>query len=363
MFAEDQDRISLYYRAGSSDKVYHVQLAQAAAGFVVNFQFGRSGSTLQSGTKTPGSVPYEKAKKVYDKLVAEKKGKGYTEGKDGTPYQGSSQAGRQIGLLPQLLNPIDEPRLNQLIADDDWCMQEKKDGWRLQVRKAGDTNEGVNRKGMSVGISKAIDQAVRETGHNFVLDGEAIGDLYWAFDLLELDGEDLRACGVAMRFEKLMQLLHGASPDGGLRLVPFASTTEAKRQLLERLKAERAEGIVFKNKHAKYAPGRPASGGDHLKFKFTATVTCKVTAQNEGKRSVALCVYQDAGDGFIDVGNVTIPANFPIPAAGSLVEVRYLYAHVGGSLYQPVYLGERADVDMAESVKCLKFKQGEDDES
>ena len=78
MFAENQERMSLYYRQGSSDKVYHAQLDQVDGGFVVNFQFGRRGSTLQSGTKTPVPVPYDRAKKVYDKLVAEKKGKGYT---------------------------------------------------------------------------------------------------------------------------------------------------------------------------------------------------------------------------------------------------------------------------------------------
>jgi hypothetical protein len=80
-------------------------------------------------------------------------------------------------------------------------------------------------------------------------------------------------------------------------------------------------------------------------------------------RSVAWAVYQDPGDGFVEVGNVTIPPNFDIPPAGSLVDVRYLYARLGGSLYQPVYLGPRTDVDVADSAKSLKFKQGEDEES
>jgi hypothetical protein len=56
-------------------------------------------------------------------------------------------------------------------------------------------------------------------------------------------------------------------------------------------------------------------------------------------------------------------SKLPHSGAGSLVEVRYLYAYPGGSLYQPVYLGERNDVDTADSVKSFKFKQGEDDES
>jgi bifunctional non-homologous end joining protein LigD len=363
MIAENKERISLYYREGRSDKVYHIQLDQTDGGFVVNFQFGRRNNTLQSGAKTPAPVTYGKAKNIYDRLAAEKKGKGYVEDEDGTPYQNSEHAGRQSGLLPHLLNPIDEARVDELIASSDWCMQEKKDGWRLLARKAGDAIEGINRKGMFVGMSSTIEQAVRRIGGDLVLDGEAIGDVYWAFDLLELDREDLRGSSVARRFGKLSPLLEGASSEGALRLIPSAWNPPAKRKLFERLKAERAEGVVFKRISARYVPGRPTSGGDYLKFKFTAMATCKVLAPNEGKRSVALCVYQDPGDGFVEIGNVTIPANFRIPAAGSLVEVRYLYAYVGGSLFQPVYLGERNDVDGADSVKSLKFKQGEDDES
>ncbi len=363
MIAENKESIKLFYRDGSSDKVYQVQFDRIDGGYVVNFQFGRRGSTLQSGTKTPEPVSYEKASKIYERLVAEKRAKGYTEGEGGTPYENSGQAGRQSGLLPQLLNPIDENKVDALIDSDDWYMQEKKDGCRLLVRKTGDTIEGINRKGAFVGISKAIERAVRQIDADVVLDGEAVGGEYWAFDLLELNGEDQRSYGVVERFHELV-LLAQELPDGGaLRVVPSALAKHSKRKVFEALKAARAEGVVFKHRDAKYTPGRPASGGDHLKWKFTATATCVVLGQNEGKRSVALAVYQDPGDGFVEVGNVTIPPNFNIPPTDSLIEVRYLYARAGGSLYQPVYLGPRTDLDVADSAKSLKFKQGEDDES
>jgi bifunctional non-homologous end joining protein LigD len=48
------------------------------------------------------------------------------------------------------------------------------------------------------------------------------------------------------------------------------------------------------------------------------------------------------------VGNVTIPPNKDVPAVGSVIEVRYLYAYEGGSLYQPTYKGVRDDVDTEE---------------
>lgn len=362
MIAENKESIRLYYCDGRSDKVYQVQLDRVDGGYVVNFQFGRRGSALQSGTKTPEPVSYEKASKIYERLVAEKRAKGYTQAEGGTPYASSEQAGRQSGLLPQLLNPIGEDQVDALIESDEWYMQEKKDGCRLLVRKTGDTIEGINRKGAFVGISKAIEQAVRQIDSDVVLDGEAVGEEYWAFDVLELNGEDQRGYGVAERFHELV-LLAQELPDGGaLRAVPSALTKHSKRKVFEALKVARAEGVVFKHRDAKYAPGRPASGGEQLKCKFTATATCKVLGQNEGKRSVAVAVPQDPGDGFVEIGNVTIPVNSPIPPANSLVEVRYLYAYPGGSLYQPVYLGQRNDLDSADSVKSLKFKQGEDDE-
>ena len=46
------EKISLYYQSGNSDKVYHVQLEESDGLYVVNFQYGRRGSTLNTGTKT-----------------------------------------------------------------------------------------------------------------------------------------------------------------------------------------------------------------------------------------------------------------------------------------------------------------------
>ena len=363
MILETKESTHLHYRDLRSDKVYHVQLDRADGGYVVNFQFGRRGRSLQSGTKTPQPLPYEKAFNVYDRLIGEKKARGYTEADGGTPYQNSPQAGQQSDLLPQLLNPIDEAQVDRLIGDVSWVMQEKKDGRRLLVRKSGNDVRGVNRKGQVIPISRVIEQAVRSLTCDAVLDGEEIGDDYWVFDLLELRGEDLRSMSTSSRLIALVPLLDGAAGTGSLRLVPSAWIPQAKRELFDQVRADRGEGVVFKQVDATYVPGRPNSGGSHLKFKFTETATCKVACRNQGKRSVSLAVYQDPGDGWVDIGNVTIPPNFPVPEAGDLAEIKYLYAYPAGGLYQPIYLGPRHDVDCADSVKSLKFKQGEDEES
>jgi bifunctional non-homologous end joining protein LigD len=43
--------VSLYYREGSSDKEYHASIEPAGPRFVVNFAYGRRGSTLNTGNR------------------------------------------------------------------------------------------------------------------------------------------------------------------------------------------------------------------------------------------------------------------------------------------------------------------------
>jgi bifunctional non-homologous end joining protein LigD len=101
-----------------------------------------------------------------------------------------------------------------------------------------------------------------------------------------------------------------------------------------------------------------------LKYKFYATASVVVTKVN-AQRSVAVSVYDNSGKVSLPVaaGNVTIPANQPVPEVGQVLEVRYLYAYKGGSLFQPTSLGVRDDVDPAECViGQLKYKAGDKDE-
>ena len=183
------ERITLYYHEGSSDKVYQASIEPQGEGFVVNFAFGRRGSTLNTGTKTQAPVDYDSAKRLYDKLVREKKAKGYTEGPDGTPYLHTNKEDRITGLLPQLLNPIDEREVQRLLQDPAWAAQEKLDGRRVLVRKAGAEIHGINRKGLLIGLPSPIVVGAHKISSDFVLDGECVGDVLYAFDLLEWDGE------------------------------------------------------------------------------------------------------------------------------------------------------------------------------
>ena len=364
-------RITLYYREGSSDKVYQVSIEPQGGGFVINFAFGRRGSTMNTGTKTSSPVDYGSAKKMYDKLVREKKAKGYTEGPDGTPYQQTDKGNRVTGVLPQLLNPIDEHTCDRLLQGTRFCMQEKFDGKRMMIRKTATGVVGINRKGLVVALPGPVAEAANalqfksavtgEVTESCLLDGECIGDTFYAFDLLAAE-RDLRSAPYDLRYLALSNLVNKSPGNKGvICLVETAWDTATKVEMLHCLKDRGAEGVVFKDISAPYTPGRPNTGGSQLKHKFYATCSAVVSKIND-KRSVELRLLN--GDGWIPVGNVTIPVNFQVPEVGQVVDIRYLHVfRESNALYQPVYLGPRQDIEPHECVLSqLKYKgTGEED--
>jgi bifunctional non-homologous end joining protein LigD len=358
------EQTSLAYKDGSSDKVYHAQLNETDTGFTVTIQYGRRGATLQTGTKTAAPTTLEKARSAYEKVVKEKLAKGYTPGESGTPYAGTETAARVSGQLPQLLNAIDEGELKRCLDDNQIGAQEKHDGVRLLLKVTANDVVGINRKGLSIALPVHITlvaSTMRDVtgGNDFFLDGELVGDTYYVFDLLE-HGTDMRSLGFSDRYDELTRLFDLTESAQKLNQHIRLSTLylgNEKRKLFEHGRESGHEGIVLRNLLAPYSVGRPHSGGPALKYKYYATATVEIAAVN-AKRSVAMRVYDDAGKPR-DIGNVTIPPNFAIPSVGAIAEVRYLYAYPGdgGCLYQPVYLGERQDVEPSDCrVDELQFK-------
>ena len=180
-----------------------------------------------------------------------------------------------------------------------------------------------------------------------------IGDTLHAFDLLEVDGNDLRQRRYIDRHSGLVMLIPPGRP--ALRWVPASVTPADKAETYEDIRINGGEGVVFKDMDAPFSPGHPNSGGTQLKFKFVETASCIVDTHN-GKRSVALTLLDNGRR--VNAGNVTIPANHGIPSCGDVVEGKYLDGYREcGSLYQPVYLGRRDDIPPGEcTVNQLKYK-------
>ncbi|MDM8544786.1 RNA ligase family protein [Desulfococcaceae bacterium HSG9] len=346
------ENITLYFKQGRSDKIYTASLEEVEnERFKVNFAYGRRGATLRTGTKTLTPVDYASAKKIYDKLVKSKTLKGYAPGAQGPQYVHTDTDIRETGVRCQLLNFIKTSQVTQYIHDDDWWAQEKYDGKRMLLRKT-DTVTAINRNGLTIGAPDAIIKRADVADQTYLADGEAVGETLFVFDILEIDNTDIRS----KPYEQRLSHLESLGLNGSVTVIETAKTQKEKQRLYDRLQASGAEGVVFKKHAASYTAGRPNSGGNQVKFKFYATASVVVTKIND-KRSVAVAIL--AEERRVDVGNVTIPPNKDVPAVNSVIEVRYLYAYPGGSLYQPAYIGVRDDVDVKGCViSQLKYKKG-----
>jgi bifunctional non-homologous end joining protein LigD len=340
----------LYFKEGGSDKEYHAKIEAKGKGYVVNFAYGRRGNALMTGTKTQKPVTLEEAEEIFDKLVREKMSKGYTESDDGKAFAMTDKAGKVSGLLPQLLNPVDEDECKKLLADDNYGAQKKFDGKRIMVRKKGETIDGSNRKGLVVSLPQEV---VDELSNwpDCEIDGELVGSTYNVFDILSKNGKDLRKKGYYERYKQLPAPSQGTY----VKVAELAVTKTAKNLLHRTLFKQDQEGIVFKKLDAPYNAGRPNSGGNQLKFKFYATCSAIVGSINK-QRSVGLLMEGKP------IGNVTIHPNKEVPKVGNVVEIKYLYAYEGGSLYQPQYIEVRDDIDEGDcKMSQLKYKKGEEE--
>jgi bifunctional non-homologous end joining protein LigD len=361
-----EQKIALFMTEGSSDKEYHIHLKPRGDLWVVDFANGRRGSTLRTGTKTASPVSYEAALKIYNKILKEKTSGGYVPDESGRTFSVGENAGRKSGISLQLSNPIDnDPSdipavVDAMIEDPMWMAQEKMDGVRCAVEISDGKAQGINRKGLYVGLPPAVAaryEAAFFAPNKCVFDGEMVGDTHYVFDVLIADGDDMTSATTEMRALYLRRIFSkmGLS-DSSIQLVQMAETSDEKRALIDRVANAGGEGVVFKFASGPYIPGRPASGGNSIKHKFWESATVRVANVNGGKRSVEMEMLDGAA--WTSVGNVTVPANQKIPSKGDLIEVRYLYAYQGGALFQPTLLGARTDIDEADcKIETLKFKE------
>jgi bifunctional non-homologous end joining protein LigD len=379
------ETITLYFQdpSANSDKFYTIAIEQSGGKHSVPFTYGRRGTSGQSGYKVQ-DVSYEEAKKAYNKVIGEKTGKGYHEGEGMSPHAGIPATapaeesfigkrrikweGETPTLLPQLLNEIQEEEIEKYINDPAYCAQEKHDGKRRMLKYQSGKTEGLNKKGKVVGYPAVFEGACKSTAElnglqEFIMDGEEVGEVFHAFDLLSLNNEDLRNKVYGIRYDKLCRLSCWKAWTGksvqnnSIKIVETAFTTKGKRDLYNRLKETKKEGIIFKLLSGVHKVGYSP---DQCKFKFTSTASVIVTGHNK-KNSISIGVMNE--NKLIPIGNVTMighdKSKNPV---GSVCECRYLYFFPGGSLYQPVYLGPRDDMDKEDcQLSKLKCKAKEED--
>jgi bifunctional non-homologous end joining protein LigD len=132
---------------------------------------------------------------------------------------------RSDGYIP----PCIPTRAYKVPTGPDWIHEIKHDGYRLQVRREGDAVRLFTRRGYdwTPRYPAIAETATKLRAASFTLDGEAVvcgpdgiavfdalhrhgtisEAMLYAFDILELDGEDLRALPLVDRKRRLAKLV------------------------------------------------------------------------------------------------------------------------------------------------------------
>lgn len=241
-----------------------------------------------------------------------------TKGKKAVATSAPAPAPARKRRIGTKLKPpaFSEPQLCTLVdavpSGSGWMHEMKYDGYRALIAVGGGTAKVYTRNGLDwtdkfAAIAAAAAQL--DIG-NALIDGEIVafkdgrpdfstlknaisagGDMtFFAFDLLELDGEDLRALPNVQRKERLRALVPGSD-----RLQFSEHVIGAGETLLDRMCQEGLEGVVSKQVDAPYRASRTKAW---LKIKCTrrqefVIVGWTPSDKARGFRSLLLGVHED----------------------------------------------------------------------
>ena len=179
-------------------------------------------------------------------------------------------------LVPASLPFIDPcvPRdVRQPPKGEQWIHQPKLDGWRCQAMKVGPKVTLFSRNGndLTKRFPRIVAAMTKLPGRTVALDCELVSagesgiDFYaltgkqtrnvilMAFDILALDGKDLRCLPLDQRLAQLEMLLLNAGKFTGVGLVPSFDDGEA---LMRGAMEHGLEGVVSKWRKSPYTSGR-----------------------------------------------------------------------------------------------------------
>jgi bifunctional non-homologous end joining protein LigD len=221
-------------------------------------------------------------------------------------------------VAPQLCASVESPP-----TGENWCHEIKFDGYRVQLRVEGGDAALMTRKGLD--WSDKFPAIAKEGGalNDALIDGEivalnhknlpdfsalqaAIADgktnslIFFAFDLLFAEGEDLRGLPLVERKERLKQLLDNRK--GKARLVRYVDHfDEDGEKVLHSAQQMSLEGIISKRRDAPYRSGRTESW-TKAKVRAGHEVVIGGWKTTQGKfRSLMAGVYREKHLAFVGI--------------------------------------------------------------
>jgi bifunctional non-homologous end joining protein LigD len=257
----------------------------------------------------------------------------------------------------QLLTAIDDgAEAAARVLDPGYAVQQKFDGKRILLHIESDLVTAYNRDGLECGISREILTEARRFSMfaPLMFDAEWIREIksLYTFDLLELEGADLRREKFVDRIGHLRRVFQGEDT-----FFIHQARTEVEEKgkvaLVRQIWDLNLEGITLKRLDAPYVLARAKN---QYKHKRTHDSSFLVIRRNQ-KASVDLALFDD-NDRLIEVGSVKIRnASFDGIKEGTILEVRYMYAFPSHQIYQPRMLRVRDDLQLKSCLLSqLKYK-------
>jgi bifunctional non-homologous end joining protein LigD len=187
---------------------------------------------------------------------------------------------------PRFMEPMKARLVEELPTGEDWLIELKHDGYRALAIKDGNSVElfSRNRKLMN-GAFPSVVEAVRRLPHKqFVLDGEIVAlnekgygsfqllqnresitddstIVFYVFDVLNLDGRNVREHPLIQRRELLQQVIGSAGDP-----IRFSATVNGQpADVLAEVKRLGLEGIIAKKPQSKYEVGQRSGSWVKLK--------------------------------------------------------------------------------------------------
>jgi bifunctional non-homologous end joining protein LigD len=177
-----------------------------------------------------------------------------------------------VPASPPFIDPCVPREVRQPPKGEQWLHEPKLDGWRCQAVKAGPKVTLWSRHGhditkrfptIAAAVAKlaaktvVVDAEILQAGAGGIdfygLTGKQTRDVsLWAFDLLRLDGKDLRDLPLVERKAQLEMLLR-LSKTGAIHFVPSFDDGQA---LMLACMEHSLEGVVSKKRNAPYRSGR-----------------------------------------------------------------------------------------------------------
>lgn len=377
--------ITLHSTVGGSDKLYQLTIVPAEEPDTYNLVYanGRRTGSLTPGKKPKNPTPltFSQANTELEDLKRHQISRGYHElgncslcahEQVAVIEPTSSQTLPTINASCQLLTLLpksDDCRTlkdflrvcDDLLNDPRYCAEQKFDGDRMLLYLDAEGNVTAYNRTQGVrGVSSSVTNELQRFRLNapLMLDGESIGDKFHIFDLLEIQGMDIRLLAFEHRNAQLATLFsHAPNLTALVPTKTFFSAAD-KTALLIQMFEEQKEGIVLKKLSAPYRSERVT---DQFKVKFVSEATFIVTElRPNGKNSVTIALLNQASQ-IVSAGHVSIRPCIKHVNVNDLLDVRYLYARrSSGHVVQAVAQRIRTDISREECTTAqLKYKERE----